>query len=73
MIKNVSIPEALEYKKQLEKVKGVTEVTWLDDAVDITVPEDTIDEQTKKIYYVNQTALFNVTIEEDNSVSVGRN
>ena len=49
MIKNVSIPEALEYKKQLEKVKGVMEVTWLDDAVDITVPEDTIDEQTKKI------------------------
>lgn len=68
MIKNVSIPEALEYKKQLEKVKGVTEVTWLDDAVDITVPEDTIDEQTKKIYYVNQTALFNVTIKEDNRI-----
>ena len=32
MIKDVSIPEALEYKEKLEEVKGVTEVTWLDDA-----------------------------------------
>lgn len=35
VICNVTIPQALEYKKQIEQVEGVEEVNWLDDAVDI--------------------------------------
>lgn len=69
MIKNVSIPEALEYKEQLEAVDGVTDVTWLDDAVDVTVPISTLDIDTVEIYYKDNTALFTVTIEEESRIS----
>ena len=64
MIRNVTIPEALEYKKQLKSVKGVTAVTWLDDAMDITVPLSMSDADTVETYYQDQCALFTVTIDE---------
>ena len=38
MIKDVTIPEALEYKDKLKAIKGVSDVTWMDDAMNITVP-----------------------------------
>lgn len=69
MIKNVSIPEALEYKEQLEAVDGVTGVTWLDDAVDVTAPISTLDTDTVETYYKDNTALFTVTIEEESRIS----
>ena len=84
MIKDVSIPEALEYKEKFEEVKGVTEVTWLDDAVDITVPLDTLDQDTVEVditvpldtldqdtvesYYTDRNALFTVTIQEESRI-----
>lgn len=69
MIRNVTIPEALEYKEELKTVEGVTAVTWLDDATDITVPFSTLDEDVVETYYKDNTALFTVTIEEDYRLS----
>lgn len=68
MIRDISIPEALEYKEKLEAVDGVTEVTWLDDATDVTVPVDTLDTDTVETYYKDNTALLTVTIEEESRV-----
>lgn len=65
MIKNVSIPEALEYKEQIKAVEGVTAVTWLDDTADITVPLSNIDTDLLESYYKDNAALFTVTIQED--------
>jgi predicted RND superfamily exporter protein len=65
MVKNVSVKEALDYKKQLEAVDGVESVSWLDDVVDIYVPLSMYDEDTVEKYYRDDTALFTVTIEED--------
>lgn len=33
LIYNVTVPEALFYKEKLGEIDGVTDVTWLDDAV----------------------------------------
>ncbi len=33
LIYNVTVPEALSYKEKLGEIDGVTDVTWLDDAV----------------------------------------
>ena len=68
MIKDVTIPEALEYKDKLKAVEGVTEVTWLDDAVSVTVPLATVPEDTVESYYKDNAALFTVTINEDDQV-----
>ena len=68
MIYDVTIPEALEYKEQIEAVDGVTDVTWLDDSVDITMPLSSLDEETVETYYKDETALFSVTIEEESRI-----
>lgn len=69
MIRDVTIPQALEYKEKIEKVEGVTDVTWLDDTVDITIPIAMLDEDVVDNYYKDNTALFSVTIEEHYRIS----
>lgn len=68
MVKNVTIPEALHYKEQLEAVDGVTTVTWLDDAVNVYQPLETLDQDTVSAYYKDEAALFSVTIEDSKRI-----
>lgn len=65
MVKNVTIPEALEYKERIAAVDGVTDVTWLDDVQSVDIPLETMDSDTVETYYVDNNALFSVTIEEE--------
>lgn len=69
MIRDVSIPEALEYKTCIQKIDGVTAVSWLDDAVDITMPMSVMDPAVLENYYKDGAALLVVTIDEDYRIS----
>lgn len=69
MISDVTIPEALKYKEKLESVEGVTSVTWLDDAADITVPLATLDTDTVETYYKDNTALYSIAVKESYIIS----
>ena len=60
MIRDVTIPEALEYKAKLAAVEGVEAITWLDDSTDITVPLELIDEDILNTYYKDNNASFNI-------------
>ena len=64
MVEDVTVPEALEYKEKIENVDGVTDVTWLDDAVSVDVPLETLDQDTVETYYKDGNALFSVTIDK---------
>ncbi|MGN0170082.1 MAG: RND family transporter [Lachnospiraceae bacterium] len=68
MIRDVSIPEALEQKEEMEQIRGVTKVTWLDDAVDISIPVSMQDNDTVEDYYKDRAALYSVTIEEEHRI-----
>jgi uncharacterized protein len=68
MVQDVSVSEALAYKEKLLNVDGVTGVTWLDDAADITTPLETMDADTVETYYKDGNALFSVTIAEDKRI-----
>lgn len=65
MIKDVTVPEALEYKEKLEAVDGVTDVTWLDDAASVDVPLETLDTDKVETYYKDGNALFSITVSEE--------
>ena len=65
MVENVTVPQAMEYKARLAEIDGVTSVTWLDDAVDITVPLAVHDRTTVETYYKDNAAIFTVTVHED--------
>lgn len=69
MVPDVTIPEALACKEQIEACEGVLSVTWLDDAVDIVQPIETLDADTVETYYQDGAALFSVTLDEDNLVA----
>ncbi len=68
MVQGVSVPQALEYKEQLQAVDGVTDVTWLDDVSSVTVPLEMLDADTVEAYYKDGNALFSVTIDEDKRI-----
>lgn len=68
MVHDVTIPEALEYKEEIESITGVTDVTWLDDNVEITTPTSMLDTELVENYYKDNTALFSVTIEEEHYI-----
>ena len=70
MVRDVTLPEALHYKKSIQDIAGVISVTWLDDMADITQPLETLDADTIETYYKNEAALFSVTIEEDARIEV---
>lgn len=72
MVREVTVPEALAYKEKIRAVEGVTAVTWLDDAADITVPLSDLDEATLETYYKDDAALFTVTIDEDHRITATR-
>ncbi len=69
LVRNVTIPEALQYKEKLKAVDGVTDVTWLDDAETIESPLETMDEDTVDTYYKDGNALFSVTIDDEQAVA----
>lgn len=68
LVKNVSIAQALDYKEKIQNCKGVTDVTWLDDAADVLQPIETMDSDTVETYYKDNAALFTVTIEDGKQV-----
>jgi predicted RND superfamily exporter protein len=72
MVKDICIPEALEYKARLANVKGVSDVSWMDDQLDLKVPLAFQDEKTVADWYVNNDALFLVVLDdEDQMESLG--
>ena len=68
LVQDVTVPQALEYKKQLLEADGVTDVTWLDDTLNLTVPLETQDSDTVETYYKDGNALFLVTIDDDRRI-----
>ncbi len=65
VVHDVTIPEALSYKKQIENVEGVKEVSWLDDFIDIYQPIEDADQDTVDEWYKNSDALYSVTVADD--------
>ncbi len=68
MVKDVTVPEALEYKAEIAAVDGVTDVVWLDDSEDIDQPLESIDTDTVEQYYKDNSALFTVTVGKDKRI-----
>ncbi|MFA1819762.1 RND family transporter [Virgibacillus oceani] len=70
MIQDVSIQEALVFKDELSNIQGVTDVNWLDDAIDVKMPIEMAEEDTVESYYKDNAALFTFAIEEEEEVRI---
>nr|MCR5581781.1 MMPL family transporter [Pseudobutyrivibrio sp.] len=70
MMDDVSIVEALDIKSKLEGIDGISNVTWLDDVVDVKQPVEYLDQDRVDDYYVDGSALFSVTIDDGKEQAV---
>lgn len=64
MIRDVSLMEAMEYKRLLAEIPGISEVLWLDDMVDILRPLEMYEPDVVEGFYKNGTALYSVAVRE---------
>ena len=64
MIPNLSVTDGIDYKEKIAAIDGVTDVLWLDDAVNIREPLQTQGKEIVEDYYKDNHALYSVTIEE---------
>ena len=67
VIKNVSIPEILQFKEKLNKIPEVKLVLWLDRLSNITKPISTIDKSLVDNYYKNNNGLLQISVKTDNA------
>lgn len=67
MVEDVSLPEALEIKEKIAEAEYITEVLWLDDAVDVKQPLEVQDSSSVEMYYRDGNALFMATVQEGKS------
>ncbi|WP_229740676.1 efflux RND transporter permease subunit [Ornithinibacillus halotolerans] len=70
MIEDVSIQEALVFKEKLASIDGVSNVTWLDDVVDLKVPIEVAEQETVESYYKDNHALFSFSIHSGDEVEI---
>lgn len=70
MVNDVTIPEGLSFKEKLASIDGVSDVTWLDDALDIKTPIEMADVDTVETYYKDNNALFTFSIREGEEVEI---
>ncbi len=70
MVEDVSMVEALNIKSQLEGIDGISDVSWLDDAVDLKLPLEVQDQSLVDDYYIDGNALFSVTIDDGKEQAV---
>lgn len=65
MLSQVTVPQAMAFKEQLEALNGVSSVTWLDDTGDVYVPLEMQDADTVETFYQSGNALFQVAVDEE--------
>ncbi len=68
MVKDVTVPEALEYKEKIKQATGVTGIMWLDDVLDITIPLQMQEQSAVEQYYKDGAAVFDVTVSREDQV-----
>lgn len=68
MVEDLSVPEALAYKEEIQAIDGVNDVLWLDDTVNITEPLEIQDQEIVESYYKKNNALYTVTIDEEQGI-----
>lgn len=70
MMDDVTIPEAMLVKEQLAAIDGVSDVIWLDDVVDVTIPLAYLEADLVESYYKDGHALFAFAIQEGDEVAI---
>lgn len=67
LLGNVTVPQALDMKKQLAAIDGVNQISWLDDTQNIYQPLEAIPAKVLDSFYKDGNALFTLVIDSEKS------
>src|SRR5699024_7963298 len=70
MMKDMTVQEALQFKKELEDIDGVSDVTWLDDAIDTMIPLEMVEDGLVVTYYKDCNVLISFNIRDGEEVGI---
>jgi len=70
LIPAVSITEALDYKRALSEIDGVSDLMWLDDIIDIREPLEMQDKSLVGEYYKDGSALISLAVNAEDDVRI---
>ena len=64
VIRDVSFNDAAAFRKKLEAIDGVMDVTWVDSMLPLNMPVEVLPEPLTEAYYKDRNAQFLVTVDE---------
>lgn len=64
MLQEVSVPEALDRKREMEALSGVARVEWLDDVINLYEPLEMADQKEVERWYLDGKACIRITVKE---------
>lgn len=70
MLRDITIPEALNAKRELMGIEGVRSILWLDDVADTNVPLEMQDALSTQMWYRDKSALYMLTCDIEECVAV---
>ncbi|MBS4534119.1 MMPL family transporter [Clostridium sp. D2Q-14] len=70
VIENMEDKDVIDVKGEIEKVKGVDSVTWIDDLLDISVPEEILPDDIKDIFYSEDSTLLMINFQDKSSSDI---
>ncbi|NBI07759.1 efflux RND transporter permease subunit [Senegalia massiliensis] len=73
VIENMENKDVINVKGEIEKVKGVDSVTWIDDLLDISVPKDMLPSDIKNIFYSEDSTLLMINFQDKSSSDITQN
>lgn len=72
MVEDIEIADAVKIKEKIKNAAYVQSITWLDDAVDIFLPPETMDQRLLESFYKDRAAIFTVYLDySDYSAETG--
>ncbi|MDU5425431.1 MAG: efflux RND transporter permease subunit [Clostridiales bacterium] len=67
IVENMPAKDVAALKEKVSKVEGVHQVTWIDDILDIGVPEDILPDEIKNVFYSQKTNATMMLVQYDHS------
>lgn len=58
IVENMEDKDVSKLKEEVKKVKGVNDVIWIDDAIDLSVPKEILPEDIRDIFYSENSTLM---------------
>ncbi|MDD5622520.1 MAG: MMPL family transporter, partial [Actinomycetota bacterium] len=65
LVQNRELWEIVELEKEIQQIKGVNEINWIDDFTDINVPVDFIPQDIKNQFVSGESTILQIQINSD--------